>query len=101
MRVVDRGPGVSDPAKEDIFLPFQRGGDAPRGEGVGLGLAVARGLTELMGGHVWAEDTPGGGLTVVVELPAATVSTSADSAAAGGPAASAQRPSAAVPEALR
>ncbi|MDQ2781444.1 MAG: DUF4118 domain-containing protein, partial [Actinomycetota bacterium] len=45
VRVVDRGPGVSDAAKEQIFAPFQRGGDTPRGDGVGLGLAVARGLT--------------------------------------------------------
>ncbi|WP_455907880.1 DUF4118 domain-containing protein [Streptomyces goshikiensis] len=46
LRVVDRGPGVPDEAKERIFEPFQRHGDAPRGAGVGLGLAVARGLTE-------------------------------------------------------
>jgi two-component system sensor histidine kinase KdpD len=72
IRVVDRGPGVSDEAKEQIFAPFQRGGDAPRGEGVGLGLAVARGLTEAMDGTLWAEDTPGGGLTIVIDLPMGT-----------------------------
>ncbi|MCZ4510518.1 sensor histidine kinase KdpD, partial [Streptomyces sp. ActVer] len=44
VRVVDRGPGVSDTAKDRIFEPFQRYGDAPRGSGVGLGLAVARGF---------------------------------------------------------
>jgi two-component system sensor histidine kinase KdpD len=69
IRVVDRGPGVSDEAKDQIFAPFQRGGDVPRGDGVGLGLAVARGLTEAMDGTLWAEDTPGGGLTIVVDLP--------------------------------
>jgi two-component system sensor histidine kinase KdpD len=69
IRVVDRGPGVPDEAKDQIFAPFQRGGDAPRGDGVGLGLAVARGLTEAMDGTLWAEDTPGGGLTIVVDLP--------------------------------
>lgn len=69
LRVVDRGPGVARDAKETIFAPFQRSGDAPRGTGVGLGLAVARGLMETMNGAVWAEDTPGGGLTVVLELP--------------------------------
>ena len=72
IRVVDRGTGVADDAKERIFAPFQREGDAPRGDGVGLGLAVARGLTELMDGVLTAEDTPGGGLTVVLELPLAT-----------------------------
>ncbi|WP_108007497.1 MULTISPECIES: sensor histidine kinase KdpD [unclassified Streptomyces] len=68
VRVVDRGPGVPDEAKERIFEPFQRYGDAPRGAGVGLGLAVARGFTEAMGGTLDAEDTPGGGLTMVLTL---------------------------------
>ncbi|MGW0997067.1 ATP-binding protein [Streptomyces sp. NPDC002523] len=71
IRVVDRGPGVPDEAKERIFEPFQRYGDAPRGAGVGLGLAVARGFTEAMGGTLNAEDTPGGGLTMVLSLRAA------------------------------
>ncbi|MER5807484.1 sensor histidine kinase KdpD [Streptomyces sp. NPDC002033] len=71
VRVVDRGPGVPDEAKERIFEPFQRHGDAPRGAGVGLGLAVARGFTEAIGGTLAAEDTPGGGLTMVLTLPIA------------------------------
>ncbi|MFF1700800.1 ATP-binding protein [Streptomyces sp. NPDC058252] len=70
VRVVDRGPGVPDEAKERIFAPFQRYGDAPRGAGVGLGLAVARGFAEAMGGTLNAEDTPGGGLTMVLTVPA-------------------------------
>ncbi|MGW3867514.1 sensor histidine kinase, partial [Streptomyces sp. NPDC005047] len=65
------GPGVPDEAKERIFEPFQRYGDAPRGAGVGLGLAVARGFAESMGGTLNAEDTPGGGLTMVLTLRAA------------------------------
>ncbi|GAA2816037.1 sensor histidine kinase [Streptomyces showdoensis] len=68
LRVTDRGPGVPDEAKDGIFEPFQRFGDAPRGAGVGLGLAVARGFVEAMGGTITAEDTPGGGLTMVLTL---------------------------------
>ncbi|CAL9639510.1 ATP-binding protein [Streptomyces sp. enrichment culture] len=68
LRVVDRGPGVPDEAKDRIFEPFQRYGDAPRGVGVGLGLAVARGFTEALGGTLHAEDTPGGGLTMVLAV---------------------------------
>ncbi|MFJ9434458.1 DUF4118 domain-containing protein [Streptomyces sp. NPDC101490] len=68
LRVVDRGPGVPDEAKDRIFGAFQRYGDTPRGEGVGLGLAVARGFVESMGGSLAAEDTPGGGLTMTVVL---------------------------------
>ncbi|ANB10633.1 histidine kinase [Streptomyces ambofaciens] len=71
LRVVDRGPGVPDDAKDRIFSPFQRYGDSPQGNGVGLGLAVARGFAEATGGSLHAEDTPGGGLTMVLSLPAA------------------------------
>jgi len=73
VRVVDRGPGVRPADREQVFAPFQRLGDAPAGQGVGLGLAVARGLTEAMGGTLTAEDTPGGGLTMVVSLAPAVV----------------------------
>ncbi|GAA2251902.1 sensor histidine kinase KdpD [Streptomyces amakusaensis] len=68
VRVVDRGPGVPDEAKERIFAPFQRYGDGPRRAGVGLGLAVARGFAEAVGATLNAEDTPGGGLTMVLTL---------------------------------
>jgi len=71
VRVIDRGPGVPDEAKHRIFEPFQRYGDAPRGAGVGLGLAVARGFAEAMNGTLNAEDTPGGGLTMVLTVRAA------------------------------
>ncbi|MFE0877541.1 ATP-binding protein [Streptomyces smyrnaeus] len=71
VRVTDRGPGVPDSDKDRIFEPFQRYGDAPGGAGVGLGLAVARGFAEAMGGTLEAEDTPGGGMTMVLTLRAA------------------------------
>jgi two-component system sensor histidine kinase KdpD len=69
LRVTDRGPGVPDSAKSQMFEPFQRLGDRPRGDGVGLGLAVARGFAEAVGGDLHAEDTPGGGLTMIFTLP--------------------------------
>jgi two-component system sensor histidine kinase KdpD len=71
VRVADRGPGVPPPDRERLFLPFQRLGDSSQGEGVGLGLAVAKGFVEAMGGEIEVEDTPGGGLTFVVRLRAA------------------------------
>jgi two-component system sensor histidine kinase KdpD len=72
VRVVDRGPGVRSDERARLFVPFQRLGDAAQGEGVGLGLAVARGFVEAMGGVIEVEDTPGGGLTLVIRLRAAT-----------------------------
>lgn len=68
VRVTDNGPGVPPGELERIFQPFQRQGDSS-GTGIGLGLAVARGLAEAMGGRVSAEPTPGGGLTLVIALP--------------------------------
>ena len=73
LRVVDHGPGVDDSELNRLFAPFQRLGDVPQGDGVGLGLAVARGLTEAMAGTLEAEETPGGGLTFVLTLPQAEV----------------------------
>lgn len=70
VRVVDRGPGVPDDAKERMFESFQRLGDAG-GHGVGLGLAVARGFARAVGATLVPEDTPGGGLTMVLTVPVA------------------------------
>lgn len=76
LRVIDHGPGLTREVALDMFRPFQRDGDAPasrrdghKGGGIGLGLAVAKGFTEAMGGTLTAEPTPGGGLTMVVTLP--------------------------------
>jgi two-component system, OmpR family, sensor histidine kinase KdpD len=69
--VVDRGPGIPRTERDRAFLPFQRLGDTGASPGVGLGLALSRGLTEAMGGTLVARETPGGGLTMVISLPAA------------------------------
>jgi two-component system sensor histidine kinase KdpD len=66
--VVDQGPGVPTPQRERMFEPFQRLDDTSPG-GLGLGLAVARGLAEAVDGTLSAEDTPGGGLTMVLAVP--------------------------------
>ena len=71
LRVIDRGPGVPLEERDRMFQPFQRLGDAGSPDGVGLGLAVARGFVEAMGGDLLIEDTPGGGLTMVMVFEAA------------------------------
>ncbi len=75
LSVIDHGPGVPEQDRTRIFEPFQRLGDRPSGIGVGLGLAVARGLTEAMGGAISAASTPGGGLTMTVEVRTAALVT--------------------------
>jgi two-component system, OmpR family, sensor histidine kinase KdpD len=71
LEVQDRGPGVPDHLKTRIFEPFERLDERGTGNGVGLGLAVAKGFLDAMGGSVAAFDTPGGGLTMRVTLPVA------------------------------
>ncbi|SDT74107.1 two-component system, OmpR family, sensor histidine kinase KdpD [Streptomyces sp. TLI_053] len=71
LRVIDRGPGIAPEDRDRVFLPFQRLGDTDNTTGVGLGLALSRGLAEAMGGSLEVEDTPGGGTTMLLTLPAA------------------------------
>jgi two-component system sensor histidine kinase KdpD len=71
LRVIDQGPGVSPTDRDRIFAPLQRQGGESTPPGTGLGLALSRGLTEAMQGTLTPEDTPGGGLTMVVSLPTA------------------------------
>ena len=71
VHVVDHGPGILPDDRERVFAPFQRLGDTDNTTGIGLGLALARGLTEAMGGTLTPEETAGGGLTMIVTLPSA------------------------------
>ncbi|WP_020372839.1 DUF4118 domain-containing protein, partial [Arthrobacter sp. M2012083] len=72
LRIIDHGQGVPAANVLKMFQPFQRLDDVPAATGVGLGLAVAQGFTEAMGGTLTAEETPGGGLTMLVRLPLST-----------------------------
>jgi two-component system sensor histidine kinase KdpD len=72
LRISDQGPGIPRNKRENIFAPFQRLGDTDNTTGVGLGLALSRGLMEAMDGTLTPDDTPGGGLTMVMTLRAVT-----------------------------
>ena len=72
LRIIDHGKGVPPARVVEMFRPFQRLDDIPKTTGVGLGLAVAKGFTETMGGTLTAEPTPGGGLTMIIRLPLST-----------------------------
>ncbi|MGW2377889.1 ATP-binding protein [Kitasatospora sp. NPDC001683] len=82
IRVIDRGPGIAPEDRDRVFLPFQRLGDTDNTTGVGLGLALSRGLAEAMGGSLEVEDTPGGGTTMLLTLPAAAEPAAAEHFAA-------------------
>ncbi len=73
LRVIDHGPGVRTADRDRVFQPFHRLGDTDNTTGLGLGLALSRGLVEAMAGTLDLEDTPGGGLTMVLRLPLAGV----------------------------
>jgi two-component system sensor histidine kinase KdpD len=75
IRVIDHGPGIPLERHGDVFAPFQRLGDTDNTTGLGLGLALSRGFTEGMQGQLMPEQTPGGGLTMVIELPLASSDT--------------------------
>lgn len=71
LRIVDRGPGIPVADRPRVFEPFQRTGDHRSRDGIGLGLAVARGFADALDASLVVEDTPGGGTTMVLHLPTA------------------------------
>ena len=73
LRIVDRGPGIAPEDHARVLAPFQRLGDRPNGEGVGLGLSIAQGFVEAIGATMTFDTTPGGGLTVTLALPLVAV----------------------------
>jgi K+-sensing histidine kinase KdpD len=83
LAVVDHGPGVPADLRDQMFQPFQRLHDRSTTQGLGLGLAIARGFTETMGGRIIASDTPGGGLTMTIALPTAETPASVTGAVLG------------------
>jgi signal transduction histidine kinase len=84
LEIIDHGPGVPDSLKPRMFEPFERLDARSPGNGVGLGLAVVKGFLDTMGGSVSAVDTPGGGLTIRVTMPAASRIPDTDSVGPGG-----------------
>ena len=72
LRIIDHGAGVPARKVLEMFQPFQRLHDLPQSTGVGLGLAVADGFVKAMGGMLTAQETPGGGLTMVITLALST-----------------------------
>ncbi len=85
LRVVDHGPGIAAERRGEVFVPFQRMGDTDNSTGLGLGLALSKGFVEAMQGTLEPEDTPGGGLTMVVSLQAAARPAPATRAEEGKP----------------
>ncbi|MFB9384374.1 ATP-binding protein [Pseudonocardia petroleophila] len=70
IRVADSGPGIPEEHMERLFVPFDRlGADVGPEPGAGLGMVLARGLTEAMGGQLTVDSAPGSGTTVLVRLP--------------------------------
>jgi two-component system sensor histidine kinase KdpD len=83
LRIVDRGTGIPLAQREQLFQPFQRLGDTDTGNGVGLGLAVSKGFVEAVGGELSVEDTPGGGITMVLSFPIAADGSATPASIAG------------------
>jgi two-component system sensor histidine kinase KdpD len=69
VEVADRGPGLPPGDERLIFEKFHRSGPAPSARGAGLGLAICDGIVRAHGGRIWAENRPGGGVSIRFALP--------------------------------
>ncbi len=69
IEVADRGPGLRPGEERRIFEKFHRSEATPTVRGAGLGLAICEGIVTAHGGRIWAENRPGGGITVRFTLP--------------------------------
>jgi two-component system OmpR family sensor kinase len=82
LHVRDHGHGIPEKDRQDVFERFYRADwsrSRGKGGGNGLGLAIVHAIVTAHGGRVRVEETPGGGATLVVELPASAPASSADS----------------------
>jgi signal transduction histidine kinase len=69
VEVMDRGPGIPDDKKAQVFEPYFRSGHKPSSIHVGLGLGIVKTIAQLHGGDITLSDRQGGGLLVTVRLP--------------------------------
>jgi signal transduction histidine kinase/ActR/RegA family two-component response regulator len=100
LSVTDTGPGLTRDEIARVFRPFERlsrGAGAASTEGLGLGLSIAQGLAQAMGGSIVVDSEPGRGTTFTVQLPAAEGG--AEAPATATPASHASGAGAAVPDA--
>ena len=72
IRISDRGPGIDPDERERVFEPFYRGSGDRSLVGTGLGLAITKAVIAAHRGVIRADGTPGGGATIVIELPPGT-----------------------------
>lgn len=70
--VADNGSGIQAQYRDRVFRVFERLSPKPADQSTGVGLSIVRRMAETSGGRAWIDETPGGGTTVFVELPAAS-----------------------------
>ncbi len=69
IEIIDKGPGLSDTDKENVFKPYYRLEHKPSDTHSGLGMGIARNIANIHGGELELKDRPGGGLIVEVYFP--------------------------------